>query len=58
MRNKELKSLQEVWELKEACYDEVKEMPLKDALTKRLVDSLKSAKELGFKLNTKKISIK
>ena len=51
MINKIPKSLQEVWDLKQACYEEVKDMPLKDALKKRLYDSLESVKKLGFKLN-------
>lgn len=53
MMNKESKSLQEVWDMKQACYEEVKNLPIKDALKKRLSDSLKCTKELGFKLSKK-----
>ena len=48
--NKISKALQEVWNLKQACYEEVKDMPLKSALKKRLLDSLESTRRLGFTL--------
>lgn len=53
MINKVSKSLKEIWDIKQVCYEQVKEMPLKEALKKRLVDSLKSTKKLGYKLNRK-----
>ena len=48
------KALQEVWDLKQACYEEVKNMSLKDAIKKRLSDSLESTKKLGFILQKNK----
>jgi hypothetical protein len=53
MMNEETKSLKEVWDMKQACYEEVKDLPLKTALKKRLFDSLNSAKKLGFKFYLK-----
>jgi hypothetical protein len=52
--NRISKTLQEVWTLKEACYEEVKNMPLKDAIKKRLSDSLEHTKKLGFMLQKSK----
>ena len=48
MMNKISKELQEVWDIKDACYEEVKDLPLLDALEKRLSDSMKSVKELNI----------
>ena len=60
MMNNISKSMQEVWEIKEACYEEVKDLKLKDALKKRLRDSMDKARELGFEImkNDKKVALK
>jgi hypothetical protein len=43
------KSLRELWEIKDECYKEVSGLPIKDALRKRLKDSMDTLKRLGFK---------
>lgn len=57
MMNKVSKALQEVWDMKEACYQEIKDLPLEEALRKRIEDSLKTTKELGFKLSSEKSTV-
>ena len=42
------KALKEVWELKQACFEEIKDLPLKDAIKKRLNDSLENTIKSGF----------
>ena len=42
------KSLEDVLEWKEACWREVADLPVRDALKKRLRDSARAAAELGF----------
>jgi hypothetical protein len=41
-------ALREVWEWKEACYREVKHLPVRQALVQRLDMATKRAAELGF----------
>lgn len=43
------KAMTEVWEWKEIAYQEVKNLSIKDALRKRIEDSIKTAESLGFK---------
>ena len=50
------KALEEVWELKKSCYEEVKDLPLSSALQKRLEDSIESAKKLNFRVKTIKMA--
>ena len=42
------KSLQEVWDWKEAAYREVAHLPFRQALRKRMEDSERTAQQLGF----------
>ena len=59
MMNRVSKELQEVWDIKDACYEEVKDLPLLDALEKRLTDSMKTIIEMGIELSKdKKIILK
>ena len=46
------KAMQEVWDIKQACYDEVKDLPLKQAVKKRITDSIESVKRSGIKTVT------
>ncbi|NUM37062.1 MAG: hypothetical protein HUU50_21175 [Candidatus Brocadiae bacterium] len=47
---KESKSLLDVYEWKESAYQEVANLPLDEALEKRIEDSMKMAKKLGFSI--------
>ena len=42
------KALQEVWDWKDACYREVAHLPFREAVRKRIEDSERRARELGF----------
>jgi hypothetical protein len=46
--DKASKALQDVWKWKDACYREVAHLPFRDALRKRIQDSERAARELGF----------
>ncbi|MEW6235788.1 MAG: hypothetical protein AB1656_10415 [Candidatus Omnitrophota bacterium] len=50
-KEKESKSLLDVWEWKESTYQEVADLPIEQALEKRILDSTQSAKKLGFALS-------
>ena len=50
MKSKVSKAMKEVWDLKEACYNEVKDLPVKEAIKKRIRDSLESTKRFSEKL--------
>ena len=49
-KNKVAKSLLEVWEWKNLAYREVKDLPLEEAIKKRISDSLKITEMMGFTL--------
>ena len=57
MMSKISRELQEIWDIKQACYEEVKDLPLIEALEKRLSDSMKTVKELGIKMVNRKTLI-
>jgi len=48
------KALIETWECKNEAYEEVKDLSLEDALSKRLSSSCDTAKKLGFLSDVKK----
>ena len=48
---KESKSLLEVWELKEMAYKEVEKLEIDNALSERLLKSIKTVNELGLSTN-------
>ena len=57
MMSKISREMQEVWDIKQACNEEVKDLPLIEALEKRLTDSMKTVKELGIKTVIRKTLI-
>lgn len=42
------KALEDVWNWKDACYRDVAHLPFREALRKRIEDSERTARELGF----------
>ena len=52
MKINDSKSLLEVWNWKEKAFKEVENMDLKDALKKRIDDSISLAKKEGFKFSS------
>jgi len=42
------KALEEVWKWKDACYRDVAHLPFREALRKRIEDSERTARKLGF----------
>jgi hypothetical protein len=48
MSNKDSKWLTEVWKWKEIAYGEVENLPLDEAIEKRLLESLKTTADAGF----------
>jgi len=51
-------ALFEVWEWKECAYQEVASLPIDIALKKRLDDSMRSVRELGFTASAKRLEPK
>lgn len=51
-------ALFEVWEWKECAYQEVASLPIDRALKKRLDDSMRSVRELGFTASAKRLEQK
>jgi hypothetical protein len=48
MRNDDPKALREVWEWKERAYREVEHLPARQAVRKRLEDSIKAVRAIGL----------
>jgi len=53
---KDSKALIETWKCKNEAYEEVKNLSLEDAISKRLSSSHATAKKLGFLNNNKKVA--
>ena len=53
-KTKDSKALIETWECKNEAYEEVKNLSLEDAISKRLSSSYVTAKKLGFLSDAKK----
>ncbi|MBI4723318.1 MAG: hypothetical protein HY769_10075 [Candidatus Stahlbacteria bacterium] len=54
-KSKVSKSLLEVWEWKDLAYKEVETLPIEEAIKKRISDSLKATKIMGFTLHRKPV---
>lgn len=50
-KSKISKALLEVWQWKEKCYSEVKDLPIDKAIKKRINDSYKTIRKLELKLS-------
>jgi len=57
-KSKISKALLEVWQWKDECYNEVKNLPIEKAIEKRIEDSYKTVKRMGFKLSPMPIGLK
>ena len=51
MKSKISQALLEVWELKDICYNEVKDLPIEKALEKRIQASLTTVKNMKIELS-------
>ena len=57
-KSKISKALLEVWQWKEKCYSEVKNLPIEKAIEKRIEDLYKTVKRMGFKLSPVPVRLK
>jgi len=53
-KTKDSKALIETWKSKNEAYEEVKNLSIEDAISKRLSSSYATAKKLGFLNDTRK----